>query len=333
MTPRDRRSPLHVLPLTVQNGFMIDLRRLHMLRVVHQQGTVTAAAEALHLTPSAVSHHLRELARELKVPLLEPQGRGVRPTAAGRLLIDHADALLARWEEAQADLESYRAGRAGPLRITGFTTAISGLIAPAAGQLRRSHPELLVQVRECDTAESLDLLVAGKADLAVVEPVEGGPPPDDARFEQSLLLEEPHLLLVPVDHPLTRAGSVRLADAAAEDWIVADPGTCDHAQRVRVLCAAAGFSPRIVHAATHWPAVWSLVANGLGVSLVPRLAEGPAGEAVVRVPVSGEDLPPRRILTCVRRGSRRNPIVDLGVRALEEAVREHGSTGDWPRIA
>lgn len=304
-----------------------------MLRVVHQQGTVTAAAEALHLTPSAISHHMRELARELKVPLLEPQGRGIRLTPAGVLLVDHADALLARWEEAQAELESYRAGQTGPLRIAGFTTAISGLIAPAAGRLRRSHPDVLVQVRGCDTAESMDLLVAGKVDLAVVEPIEGGPPLDDARFEQSPLLEEPHILLVPADHRLARAVSVRLEDAAAEDWIVADPGTCDHAQRVRVLCAAAGFSPRIVHAAIPWPAVWSLVGNGLGISLVPRLAEGPASHAVVRVPVSSENMPARRILTCVRRGSRQNPLIDLGIRALEEAARDHRTTDDWPQSA
>ncbi|GAA3652482.1 LysR family transcriptional regulator [Streptomyces iranensis] len=312
---------------------MIDLRRLHMLRVVRQQGTVTAAAEALHLTPSAVSHHMRELARELKVPLLEPHGRRVRLTPAGHLLIEHADALLARWEEAQAELESYRAGMTGPLRIAGFTTAISGLIAPAAGRLRHSHPDLLVRVRECDTEESMDLLVAGEVDLAVVEPIEGGPPPDDARFEQSPLLEEPHIMLVPADHRLAGAVSVRLEDAAAEDWIVADAGTCDHAQRVRVLCAAAGFSPRIVHAATHWSAVWSLVGNGLGVSLIPRLAEGPAGQAVARVPVAGENMPTRRILTCVRRGSRRSPLIDLGIGALEEAVRQHQSLDDWPRAA
>ncbi|MGW7068783.1 LysR family transcriptional regulator [Streptomyces sp. NPDC054855] len=301
---------------------MIDLRRLHMLRMVHQHGTVTAAAEALHLTPSAVSHQMRELTRELKVVLLEPKGRGVRLTPAGHLLIDHADALLARWEEAQAELESYRAGVTGPLRLAGFTTAISGLIAPAAGRLRQSHPDLLVQVRECDTAKSFDLLVAGEVDLAVVEPIEGGPQQDDARFEQTLLLEEPYFMLVPADHPLARAVSVRLDDAVAEDWIVADPGTCDHAQRVMALCAAAGFSPRVVHAATNWPAIWALVGNGLGISLVPRLAEGPAGQSVARVPVLSENVPTRRVLICARRGSRRNPLIDLGVRVLEEAVRD-----------
>ncbi|MDW6066070.1 LysR substrate-binding domain-containing protein [Streptomyces sp. FXJ1.4098] len=161
----------------------------------------------------------------------------------------------------------------------------------------------------------------------------GGPPLDDARFEQSHLLEEPHIMLVPADHPLARAESVRLEDAAAEDWVVADPGTCDHAQRVRMLCAAAGFSPRIVHAATQWAAVWSLVGNGLGVSLVPRLAEGAAGQSVVRVPVSNENMPMRRILTCVRRGSRRHPLVDLGIRVLEEVVSDHRTMDDWPRSA
>ncbi|NYH80236.1 DNA-binding transcriptional LysR family regulator [Actinopolyspora biskrensis] len=309
---------------------MVDLRRLHMLRVVHQQGTVTAAAEALHLTPSGVSRHIRELARELKVPLLEPQGRNIRLTPAGYLLIEHADVLLARWEQAQAELESHRAGMSRPLRVAGFTTAVSGLIAPAAGQLRNSHPDFQVHVRECDTMQSMDLLVAGEVDLAVVEPIEGGPPPDDARFEQIPLLEEPFIMLVPAAHPLAQASTVQLADAAAEDWIVAEPGTCDHAQRVRGLCAAAGFSPRIVHSATHWPAVWSLVSNGLGVSLIPQLAEGPAGQAVVRVPVSSENMPMRRILTCVRRGSRRNPLIDLGVQALKDAVHDHQPLDDEP---
>lgn len=91
--------------------------------------------------------------------------------------------------------------------------------------------------------------------------------------------------------------------------------------------------PRIVHAAIHWPAVWSLVGNGLGVSLIPRLAEGPAGQAVARVPVSDENMPTRRILTCVRRGSRLNPLIDLGIRALEEAVRDHQTVADWPQSA
>ncbi|MER7544901.1 LysR family transcriptional regulator [Actinomadura sp.] len=299
---------------------MIDLRRLHMLRLVHQYGTVTSAAEALHLTPSAVSHQLRELARELKVPLLEPQGRKVRLTPAAHLLIEHADGLLARWEEALADLESHRAGAAGPLRMCGFTTAVGGLIAPAAGALLRDDPGLRVEVRECDTDVAMGLLAAGETDIAVIEPTPDAPPPGDPRFDREPLLEEAYDLIVPAGHPLAGRAGVRLEHAAEEVWISVAPEVCAHYQQVLTYCGAAGFTPRFAHHATTWSVIWALVANGLGVSLVPRLAGGPADQPVVRVPLTGDAVPRRRVLTCVRRGSRSNPLIVRGLRALHDAV-------------
>jgi DNA-binding transcriptional LysR family regulator len=306
--------------LYVQNGFMIDLRRLHMLRVVHQQGTVTAAAEALHLTPSAVSHHMRELSRELKVPLLEPQGRRVRLTSAAHVLLGHADTMLSQWEETLADLESHRAGETGPLRMCGFTTAAAGLLAPAAGRLRRDHPGLGVLVRECDTDVSVDLLLAGEADLAIIEPSEHAPSPDDTRFDLRELLQEPMDLAVSADHPLAAGGPVRLEDVAHEAWIVSNPDGCDHKRQLVVHCAAAGFTPRIEHEATTWTVIWSLVANGMGVSLAPRLAEGFETSNVKRVQLHGESKPMRKLLTCVRRGSREHPVIDMGLRAIQDVI-------------
>ncbi|WP_243723471.1 LysR family transcriptional regulator [Actinomadura sp. 7K507] len=299
---------------------MIDLRRLHMLRLVHQYGTVTSAAEALHLTPSAVSHHLRELARELKVPLLEPQGRKVRLTPAASLLIEHADGLLAKWEETLADLESHRAGAAGPLRMCGFTTAVGGLVAPAAGALRREDPALRIEIRECDTDVAVGLLAAGETDIAVIEPTPDAPPPGDLRFDQEPLMEEALDLIVPIGHPLARHGSVRLEDAAEETWISVAPELCVHHHQVMTHCAAAGFTPRFAHHATGWSVIWALVANGLGVSLLPRLAGGPGDQQVVRVPLTGGSVPRRRLLTAVRRGSRGNPLIARGLRALHDAV-------------
>ncbi|MGH3244521.1 MAG: LysR family transcriptional regulator [Spirillospora sp.] len=299
---------------------MIDLRRLHMLRLVHQYGTVTSAAEAMHLTPSAVSHHLRELARELKVPLLEPQGRKVKLTPAAHLLIGHADGLLARWEETLADLESHRAGVAGPLRMSGFTTAVGGLIAPAAGALRREDPGLTIEIRECDTDVAMGLLAAGETDIAVIEPIPDAPPPGDPRFDREPLLEEALDLIVPTGHPLALRAGVSLEDAACEAWISVAPEACAHHQQVMAYCAAAGFTPRIAHHANTWSVIWALVANGLGVSLVPRLAGGPSDQPVVRVPLTGDGVPKRRVLTCVRRGSRSHPLIVRGLSALHDAV-------------
>ncbi|QXJ26369.1 LysR family transcriptional regulator [Actinomadura graeca] len=291
-----------------------------MLRLVHQNGTVTSAAEALHLTPSAVSHHLRELARELKVPLLEPQGRRVRLTPAAHLLIEHADALLARWEEALTDLESHRAGAVGPLRMCGFTTAVGGLLAPAAAALRREDPGLVVEVRECDTDVALGLLAAGETDLAVIEPTADAPPPGDPRFDREPLMEEALDLIVPAGHPLASRPGVRLEHAASEDWVSVQPEICAHHQQVLAYCAAAGFTPRFAHNATTWWVIWALVAHGLGVSLVPRLADGPSDQPVVRVPLTGDSVPKRRVLTCVRRGSRGNPLIARALGALQDAV-------------
>src|SRR5919204_5624115 len=99
---------------------MIDLRRLHVLRAVSHYGTVTAAAHALHFSPSAASQQIRQLSRDLGVDLLEPQGRGVRLTPAAHSLLAHADAIQARWDQAEHELRADRADAAGVLRVTGF---------------------------------------------------------------------------------------------------------------------------------------------------------------------------------------------------------------------
>ncbi|MEO3754444.1 LysR substrate-binding domain-containing protein [Streptomyces sp. B6B3] len=299
---------------------MIDLRRLQVLRAVHHHGTVTAAAAALHLTPSAVSHQLRELARELKVQLIEPQGRRIRLTGAAHLVIEHGEALLARWEEADAALEAYRDGEAGLLRICGYPSAVTGLIAPATMVLRKTHPGLRVEVSEAETTHGFDLLMSSDADIAVLAPSEDFPHSGDARFDLAPLLDEPLDLLVPATHPLAERSEARLEDVADEDWVLPAPGTCDHHNRVMVFCALAGFTPRVTHHVKEWSAISAMICNGMGVSLFPRLSHINPTHAAVRVPVVGEIALHRRILTCVRKGSREHPLVRHGLDALREVV-------------
>ena len=297
---------------------MIDLRRLQVLRAVQHHGMVTTAADALHLTPSAVSQQIRQLSREVGVPLLEPHGRRVRLTTAALVLLDHADALYVRWEEAKAELAAHADGAAGPLRLCGFPSGLAALLAPAAAHLAKTKPDLAVSVTEAEAADCFDRLLTDRAELAVVIPTPANPALDDPRFDQAPLLDEREDLLVPSGHPLATRDAVRLAEAAGDPWITPLPGSCDQHHVVVSACIAAGFTPHVAHYATEWPAVSALVAHGLGVALIPRLAVLPAEHAVVRVPLHGNPTPTRRILTCTRRGAREHPVIAAGLDALGE---------------
>ncbi|MCT9083778.1 LysR family transcriptional regulator [Streptomyces fulvoviolaceus] len=294
---------------------MIDLRRLHVLRAVSHYGTVTAAAQALHFTPSAASQQIRQLARDLGVDLLEPQGRGVRLTSAAESLLAHADAIQARWELAELDLRADHGEPAGPLRVSGFPVAISVLLAPMAVRLRERHRRLAVSIQELGVQESFDLLFEGEIDLAVVEATPRNPPLSDARYDQQSLLDDPFDLVVPEDHPLAGRDRVDLAEAAREDWIAPVPDSpCS--PHVRSACGAAGFTPDVVHHALDWNVTAHLVAHRLGVALIPRLAQLTPHLPIVRVRCTGN--PHRKLLTCTRRGGHERPAVAAALLELRE---------------
>lgn len=299
---------------------MID-HRLRTLRVLASEGTVTAAALTLHLTPSTVSQQLRHLAEDLGVRLLEPDGRRVRLTAAALAIIEHADILYAQWERTSADLDAYRDGEAGHLRIAGIATALSSIIAPAMVKLRRQYPRMTFDLGEYAGENRFKLLVAGQVDIAVIIPTPDGPAPNDGRFEQQVLLEEPQDLLVPAQHRFALRDDVSLSDAAEEIWIQAGDQRDQH-QLLLSACAAAGFMPRLAHNAIDWCAVGALVAHGYGICLFPRLAHLTSGQEVKRVRLVGAHAPVRRLLACIRRGSADQFSIASGLSALRGASDE-----------
>ncbi|GAA4910891.1 DNA-binding transcriptional LysR family regulator [Stackebrandtia albiflava] len=304
---------------------MIDLRRLHVLRAVSHYGTVTAAAKALHMSPSAASQQIRQLARELNVTLLEPQGRRVRLSAAAHLLLSHADAIDARWRRAEAELHATGAEPGGEMRLCGFGTAIATLLAPTAELLAVRHPAIEVSLREAQAGECFDLLFAGDADLAIVEATLDSPPLDDLRFDQRPLFDDPFDVVVSSDHPLAERDTVTLADTARERWILGLPGSTSR-QHVLAACGNAGFSPSVAHQASEWSVVATLVAYRLGIAIIPRLAELPPHLALRRVPIAGPHQPFRHFLSVTRRGFREHPAVAATTTALEEitALRDRG---------
>lgn len=296
---------------------MID-RRLHVLRLVRHHGTVTAAARAVHLTPSAVSQQLRTLGRDVGVDLLEPAGRSVRLTPAAVTLLEHADRLFEAWERTQAALEGHRSGERGPLRLCGFPSALAALLPSAAAEMAQRDSPLRLEVVQADPAESLDRLLAGGADLAVLEADTASPPTTDERFEQTWLFDDPLLLVVPAGHRLAGREEVALADAVDEDW-VGGPSDGSYHQIEVLACHRAGFTPRFVHRALDWSAYLAVVEAGLAVALLPRLAV-PAAGRVRALPLSGRPVPTRRLLSCVRRGGTDHPAVRDLVDALRRAA-------------
>ena len=305
---------------------MIDAR-LKMLRVVAERGTISAAAADLGYTPSAVSHQLRTLARDVGVRLLEPDGRNVRLTAAARTLLEHTDELFARWEHIRGEVQrAGDGGSLGQLRLAGFSTAASALLPPVAAASRAAFPDSVVQITEADPEVCFELLLAEQVDLAVVVGTDPLPATNDGRFEQRPLLTDTLDLLVPSGHRLDREEEVTLADAAGEEWIMDSPGKPYH-QLAVAACTAAGFTPTHAHRAVEWDTCAALVYAGLGVALIPRLARLPAGSDLVRVTLHGQDAPVRHVRTSVRRGTSDQPEIRLALTELRRVAASVAAPG------
>ncbi|MEV6054412.1 LysR family transcriptional regulator [Streptomyces sp. NPDC052107] len=301
-----------------------DIRKLQILRTLRERGTVTATAEALHMTPSAVSQQLANLARQLGVPLLQAQGRRVRLTDAARLVLTHTEPVFKQLERTEAALAAYAQGEAGEVRVGAFPTSVPALVVPAVRALRDTHPGVSVRVREAEAAEAYDLLAAGEVDLALSLAAEA-PSTADPRFTQVPLLADPLDVALPPDHPLASAPALTLTALAAESWIFGGSGPWSDI--TRRACEAAGFSPHQGHSASGWTAILAMVEAGMGVALVPRTAAGRRDGVVMRD--LGADGPVRHVTAAVRRGGETGRAVNRVLEALLAAAAGGGHSGGF----
>ncbi|MFD3870010.1 LysR substrate-binding domain-containing protein [Streptomyces sp. NPDC058623] len=297
---------------------MIDPRRLRILRAVADHRTVTAAAAALYLTPSAVSQQLAALEQETGHTLLTRSGRGVRLTAAGEILLGHAHEVLAQLERAEAELAAYAGGAAGEVTVAAFATGIAEVLAPALARLGREHPGIRLRVRDAEGDQSLPMLLDGEADVALAVEYRGGPGADDARLSLVPLYAEPFDAVLPAGHPLADLPTVALADLSDADWVGQHPGNPCYDVTL-LACELAGFQPRFAHSSDDFRAVTALVGAGAGVALVPRSALRGMDLKEARVlPVAGPAAT-RRVFAATRRGAASHPLLAPVLAAL---VRE-----------
>ncbi|WP_329564824.1 LysR substrate-binding domain-containing protein [Kitasatospora sp. NBC_01266] len=295
---------------------MIEARHLRVLRAVARTGSFSAASRELGCTQPAVSQQMKALEKAVGLPLVARSGRGVQLSEAGEVLLKHASGILAGLSAAEQEVAAIAGLRAGRVRLVSFPTASSTLVPPAVARLRDAHPGVRVSLVEAEPPESLAMLRGGECDIAlafrypgehlvstpahgvsrsaraaaVLAAAETAAAGDWSELVVRPLLDDPLVGLLPVGHPLaerTAEHPVRLAELAEEQWIAGCP-QC-RGQLVE-LCAEAGFAPRIDFATDDYPAVVGLVAAGLGVAVLPRLAlDAVRHDAVAAVPVHAAD--------------------------------------------
>ncbi len=295
---------------------MLDVRRLRVLREVTRQGSFSGAADALAFTQSAVSQQVAALEREAGTSLVERGPRGVRLTDAGRALVSHADAIIARLDDAEEELAAIAGLKGSRLRLVSFQSAGAALVPDAISIFDHRYPGVELSLAEAEPDECLPELKAGEYDLAVVFDYKTpfGDAHDD-EIERVHLLDDVLHLAVPADHPLATRARLRLEDLAGESWI---NGSRMCGEFTIQACLAAGFEPRVSLESNDYATMQGLVAAGVGVTLIPDLVlDTGVNPGVAVIPFTGEPLV-RRIWAATPANGYRAPATEAMIEILKE---------------
>ena len=287
---------------------MLDVKRLQMLRTVAREGSLSAAARELGYTQPAVSHHIAKLEAEVGTALLTRLGRGIQLTDAGAALVEHAEAVMSRLDAAAEEVAAIAGLRAGRVRLAAFPSASATLMVGALSRLRERHPGIAVTFTDAEPEDAYPLLRAGELDLVLAFSYAGD---HDGRDLTAVpLLRDPTLAVLPAG---SGEGPIAIAELADETWIAG----CERCRRH--LLSVCDFEPRIEFATDDYMTVQSLIAAGLGVSLLPALAlrasQRPGSSCW---PIKGD--PARTIEAVVLTAERRPPAVTAMLEALREAA-------------
>ncbi|PZG55807.1 LysR family transcriptional regulator [Spongiactinospora gelatinilytica] len=307
---------------------MLDLNRLKALHAVSVYGSVGAAAEALMVTPSAISQQLAKLERETGTTLLERSGRGVRLTDAAGLLAEHAERILALVETAEADFEALRGAVVGKLSMAAFPTAARGLIPAALTSLRTRHPDLELQFFEREPDREIREVARGELDLAVAQDWLNRPKALPDGLSRATLFDDIADVIIPADHPLAGRAEIQLAELCGERWISSSPGTICHDWLVFTL-RSAEVEPEITCMVDEYATQIALVAAGHGCAIVPRLGSERLPDGARAVPIRPR--PTRRIFAVWRTDAARRPAIRAAVEALRRAAEPYIAGGEDAR--
>jgi len=299
---------------------MLDVKRLRVLREVAAKGSFSAAAESLAYTQSAVSQQIAALEREAGTRLVDRSARGVRLTDAGRALVRHADVILARLRDAEAELEAIAGLRGGRVRVVSFASGGATLVPRAIAVFRERHPAVELSLEPAEGDEAFDALRSGDADIALTIDAEFCAL-DAGDLEVVHLLDDPMYAVLPRDHPLAAKPRIRLEELRDDSWIAGSARGCPDTMILVRACNTAGFEPRIAFHSDDYLAIQGFVASGVGVSLIPDLALlAVRDDVAIRALKSSP--PVRRIQAATLKDGYRSPAIEAMLGTLQEVGPE-----------
>lgn len=306
----------------------IDSHALRVVLAIAEHGSITAASEALGYSQPAISQQMKRLESRLGMPVLERTGRSIRLTEAGAILARHAQAVATGLDAAAGEIAELRGLRSGRVRIAAFPSASATIVPRLLAVMAARHPAVAISYLEAEPPEAVAAVRENRADIALTFSYPGDR--DDPHRESARGLsvrtvgQEPVHVVLPDAHPQAAAASVDLAALSGESWIAGCPRCRGHLVE---LCDASGYVPRIGYETDNFVAVLSMVAAGLGVATLPRLALAstrlPAG--VVALPTTHADHRTLHVVTAER--AERVPAIGASLRALAGIDRTEW-TGD-----
>lgn len=311
---------------------MLHLGRLQVLCEVINRGSFSAAAEALSYTQSAVSQSIARLEAETGTTLVVRDRRGIRATVAGATLVDHAEAIFAQVEAAEADLAAVLGLRAGRLRVASFPSAGATLMPLAVARFRQAHPEVTLTLAEGEPEQIGPRLRAGEFDLALLFEFPGVRERPGAGLKSVTLMEDPMNVVLPAEHPLASKRSLSLTDLRDQQWVQTSASSpC--ARHVVRSCLAAGFEPEVSFESDDYETIQGLVAAGVGVALVPRLALTRLHSGIV-VRALAPRSPVRKVTAATMAAPGVAPAAKSMIAVLREVSRRYTETEagrtSWP---
>ena len=300
---------------------MVELRLFRYFIAVAEELHFGRAAEKIGIAQPPLSQQIQVLERELGVRLFDRTNRKVELTDAGMALLGEARKALAAADYAVEEARRAGRGQVGRLAI-GMVGSITyqEMIPEVIRTFRERYPNVAIHLQECSTPQQVEAIRRGELHIGFVRP-----PVSDHLVKFETVMRESMVLALPASHPFASRKRIAIKELANEPWITLPPGLgLGFYEQVMNLCAKAGFQPSLSQVAVQMHTMLSLVAGGLGVTVVPESVSHADRKGIVYVEIAGATPPVETAAAYLK--TNRSPILGNFLKILRGVSSERQST-------